>query len=103
MAWRYLAEVRSSLQAFRVHVREEAKRLNRVLGDRGVERLIQEFDRRGSEVGRRRVVKQLRRHLDPVVAYGGWVNRPPRAVWAPIEIEADGSAGSRHKTGRIAR
>jgi hypothetical protein len=31
--------------------------------------LIREFDRRGSEVGRHRVVKQLRRHLDPVVDY----------------------------------
>jgi hypothetical protein len=92
--WRlYFNEARSSLNAFRVRVRESREELDRVLHDRGVERLIREFDLRGSEVGRRRVVRQLRRHLDSVVAYGGWVNRPPRAVWSPLEIAGDGSAG----------
>ena len=71
MAWRpYLAEARSSLRAFRIDVREDRDRLDRVLHDRGVERLIREFDRNGSEVGHR-LVKRLRRHLDSVVAYGG--------------------------------
>ena len=96
MTWRpYLAEARSSLRAFRMDEREDRDRLDRVLHDRRVEGLIREFDKRGSEVGRLRVVKQLRRHLDPVVAYGGWINRPPHAVWAPLELRR-----SRLKLGR---
>jgi hypothetical protein len=84
----YLTEARGKVRLFKQEVERDRERLARVLHTREVERLILEFDRRGSEIGRQRCVKQLRRHLDPIVSFVARHDRPPRAAWAPVDVDS---------------
>jgi hypothetical protein len=73
-------------------VADRLLRLRARLRDKSIEREITDFCRRGTELGRSRALRRLRRRFDCAATYEiAQLSDPPEALWALIGPEQDGA------------